>query len=114
MAARIDTEVRKLIDGAHDEAVEILRTHRATLDRLASALIDQETLDTPHLMEILGDLPPWATKARVDAPPPAPVAAASAVAPRPAYDEPGATSASAAVRRLRRKLRRATNRPATA
>ncbi|MGH9176949.1 MAG: ATP-dependent zinc metalloprotease FtsH, partial [Acidimicrobiales bacterium] len=60
MAARIDAEIRALIDAAHDEAVHILRTHRATLDRLASALIDQETLDTPQLMEVLGDLPPWA------------------------------------------------------
>ncbi len=114
MAARIDTEVRKLIDGAHDEAVDILRTHRATLDQLASALIDQETLDTAALMEILGDLPPWATKKKLDAPPPAPVAAASAVEPPPSYDERGGTGPGTAAGRLSRRLRRATNRPATA
>ncbi|MGI8685874.1 MAG: ATP-dependent zinc metalloprotease FtsH [Acidimicrobiales bacterium] len=110
MAARIDTEVRLLIDSAHDEAVEILRTHRATLDRLASALIDKETLDTPALMEILGDLPPWAAST-VSAPPPAPLASAAAAGASYAVDD---TSAGAAVRRLRRKLRRVTNRPATA
>ncbi|HSH23441.1 MAG TPA: ATP-dependent zinc metalloprotease FtsH, partial [Acidimicrobiales bacterium] len=68
VAARIDAEVRKLIDEAHDEALAILTTHRATLDRLASALIEKETLDTPQLTEILGELPPWATPARVPVP----------------------------------------------
>ncbi|MGH9282142.1 MAG: ATP-dependent zinc metalloprotease FtsH, partial [Acidimicrobiales bacterium] len=72
MAARIDAEVRNFIDAAHDEADHILRTHRATLDRLASALIDQETLDTPELMEILGDLPPWAAPRPVPRPEPVP------------------------------------------
>jgi len=115
MAARIDTEVRLLIDNAHDEAVEILRTHRATLDRLASALIDKETLDTPALMEILGDLPPWATST-ASTPAPAPLAVAAAAGAAYAVDGPkdDDTSPGAAVRRLRRKLRRVANRPATA
>jgi cell division protease FtsH len=57
----VDGEVRKLIDGAHVEATEILRLHRATLDQLAEALIERETLDTPALLEIFGDLPVWAS-----------------------------------------------------
>jgi cell division protease FtsH len=72
VAARIDAEVRALINGAHDEAVDILQTHRSTLDRLASALIEKETLDTPELMEILGDLAPWPAKAPAGPPAPAP------------------------------------------
>jgi hypothetical protein len=32
-------------------------------DRLAGALVEKETLDTPELMEVLGDLPPWVTGA---------------------------------------------------
>jgi cell division protease FtsH len=59
VAARIDAEVRVIIEGAHGEARNILTTHRATLDKLAAALIEKETLDTPDLMAILGDLPPW-------------------------------------------------------
>jgi cell division protease FtsH len=110
MAARIDAEVRKLIDAAHDEAVDILRTHRATLDRLASGLIDQETLDTAQLMEILGDLPPWAAPRPEPRPEPVPVPRqpVPARAPLPAED------AVTAVRRLRRRLRRAAAKPATA
>ncbi|HEX2040081.1 MAG TPA: hypothetical protein VHF47_10165, partial [Acidimicrobiales bacterium] len=59
VATRVDAEVRVLIDNAHEEARSILQTHRATLDSLAAALIEKETLDTPELMAILGDLPPW-------------------------------------------------------
>ncbi len=109
MASRIDVEVRKLIDAAHDQAGTILRTHRATLDRLASALIDQETLDTPQLMEILGDLPPWAARP-VPRPVPIPVAPELPAAVTPLPDEEAVT----AVRRLRRRLRRAAAKPATA
>ncbi|MGH9285098.1 MAG: ATP-dependent zinc metalloprotease FtsH, partial [Acidimicrobiales bacterium] len=59
VAARIDAEVRRLIDDAHVEAAAILQAHRATLDALAGALIDKETLDTAELANIFGPLPPW-------------------------------------------------------
>jgi len=54
VAARIDAEVRKLIDEAHTEALEILTENRKVLDRLAKALVERETLDTPEVMEVLG------------------------------------------------------------
>src|SRR5205823_2158094 len=57
VAARIDSEVRRLIDEGHTTAADILTEHRVTLDRLADALIEKETLDTPEVMEILGDVP---------------------------------------------------------
>ncbi|MCP4223744.1 MAG: cell division protein FtsH, partial [Actinomycetia bacterium] len=44
LASLIDTEVRKLITQAHDEARAILTTHRDVLDRLAKELMDRETL----------------------------------------------------------------------
>jgi len=59
VASRIDAELRALIDNAHEEARAILTTHRDTLDSLAAALMEKETLDTPDVMKILGDLPPW-------------------------------------------------------
>jgi cell division protease FtsH len=61
MAARIDAEVRRLLDEAHDEAREILLLHRATLDRLADALADEETLGDVELARIFGDLDAWET-----------------------------------------------------
>jgi cell division protease FtsH len=57
VAANIDREVRRLIDDAHSEAAEILTEHRAVLDRLADALMEKETLDTPEVMELLADVP---------------------------------------------------------
>jgi cell division protease FtsH len=63
MAARIDAEVRRLVDEAHEEAREILSLHRATLDRLADALAEQETLGDAELAAIFGDLDAWETAA---------------------------------------------------
>jgi cell division protease FtsH len=57
VAYEIDNEVRRLIDEAHDEALEILQTHRAKLDALASALIERETLDRDEVEAFLADLP---------------------------------------------------------
>jgi cell division protease FtsH len=54
VAARIDAEVRRLIDEAHTEALDILTENRKVLDRLAKALVEKETLDTPEVMEVLG------------------------------------------------------------
>jgi cell division protease FtsH len=56
VAGLIDGEVRRLVDGAHDRARAILTTHRATLDRLASALVEKETLDDADLAEVFGDI----------------------------------------------------------
>jgi cell division protease FtsH len=59
VAARIDSEVRSLIDEAHQEAAAILLRHRDVLDRLADSLVEKETLDTPELAAIMGHLAPW-------------------------------------------------------
>ena len=57
VAANIDSEVRRFLDEAHSEAADILIEHRATLDRLAEALIEKETLDTSEVMEIMVNVP---------------------------------------------------------
>lgn len=58
-ADTIDTEVSDLIALAHREAYEILNHHRETLDVLASALLEHETLDEPELRAILGEAGTW-------------------------------------------------------
>jgi len=63
VAARIDSEVLRLINDAHEEARAILFTHRATLDRIAAALVEKETLEGEALEELLGPLAPWKPKA---------------------------------------------------
>ncbi|MCX7620918.1 MAG: ATP-dependent zinc metalloprotease FtsH [Acidimicrobiales bacterium] len=59
MAARIDSEVRRLLDEAHREAREILTLHRPTLDLLAAALVEHETLGDEQLAVIFGELDQW-------------------------------------------------------
>jgi len=56
IASKIDDEVRALVDAAADEARELLTLHRPVLDRLADALIDQETLNRSELEEIFADV----------------------------------------------------------
>ncbi|WP_161928445.1 ATP-dependent zinc metalloprotease FtsH [Gordonia crocea] len=52
VAARIDEEVRRLIEAAHNEAWAILSEHRDTLDVLASELLEKETLTRKDLEAI--------------------------------------------------------------
>jgi cell division protease FtsH len=50
MALEIDTEVRFLIDEAHDVALEVLSENRDNLDRLADLLMEKETLDRDEVV----------------------------------------------------------------
>jgi cell division protease FtsH len=59
VAAQIDAEVNHLIEQAHEEAMAILVTHRATLDALAGALVERETVDDSELAELFKDIGKW-------------------------------------------------------
>jgi cell division protease FtsH len=52
VAFEIDSEIRDLIDLAHDEALEILTEHRARLDQMAAALIEKETIEKEELVAL--------------------------------------------------------------
>ncbi len=59
-ATIIDEEVKKLIDDAHDYAVNILRDNKNTLDRVAETLVERETLDEHEFVALVRgeELPP--------------------------------------------------------
>ncbi len=59
VAAAIDDEVRRLITQAHDEAREILVTHRDALDGIANALLERETLDVKEVAQVFAEVPKW-------------------------------------------------------
>jgi cell division protease FtsH len=59
VAASIDAEVRRLIESAHNAARHILETNRVVLDRLASDLIEHETLETDRVQQVFADVRPW-------------------------------------------------------
>jgi len=54
----IDTEVRRIVDEAHEETTEVLRQNRDKLDSLARALLDKETLDQDEAYAAAGMRPP--------------------------------------------------------
>ncbi len=64
VAARIDAEIRLLLDSAHDLARDILTTHRDVLDELAAALVEHETLETDEVMAIFERVPKWSSARR--------------------------------------------------
>ena len=48
----VDEEVRRLIDGAHDEAYAILTENRDVLDQLALELLERETLNQAEIAHV--------------------------------------------------------------
>ncbi len=53
-----DNEQARLTDEAYAEALRLLLKHRAPLDRLASALLDKETLVRDEVLSLLADVEP--------------------------------------------------------
>jgi cell division protease FtsH len=53
-----DNEQARLTDNAYAEAVRLLQKHRSSLDRLAAALLEKETLVRDEVVELLGDVQP--------------------------------------------------------
>jgi cell division protease FtsH len=53
--ARMDNEVRALLDRLYVRTREILLAHRTAIDALASALLERETIDGDEAMHILSD-----------------------------------------------------------
>ncbi len=61
VAERVDSQVRDLIEQAHNEAYQVINDNRGILDKLALELLEKETLDHQELAEIFKDvkrLPP--------------------------------------------------------
>jgi cell division protease FtsH len=54
----VDEEVRRIVEGAEQEVIELLSRERERLDALAHALLDRETLDQVEAYEVAGvDIP---------------------------------------------------------
>ena len=56
-AQMVDDEVKRLIDEAYARATEILNGNRELLDRIATALLERETIDREDLDRLVKDLP---------------------------------------------------------
>jgi cell division protease FtsH len=62
VAAKIDAEVREIIDRGYERAKEALTAQRQVLDRLANLLIEKETIEAEEFESLFaGVLPPRGT-----------------------------------------------------
>ncbi|MEO6246147.1 MAG: ATP-dependent zinc metalloprotease FtsH [Opitutaceae bacterium] len=52
-ARRIDAEVFRIVDEQYKRAREIILKHRAALDKIAAALLEFETIEGRHVLEIM-------------------------------------------------------------
>jgi len=53
-AAKLDAEIKRIIDIAYADTRQLLVEHRAQLDILAQALLDKETVEREEILRILG------------------------------------------------------------
>ncbi|HEX9077620.1 MAG TPA: cell division protein FtsH, partial [Anaerolineae bacterium] len=56
-AARIDQDIRRLLDDQHESVTRMLSSERGKLDALAEALLQEETIERDQLARILGPRP---------------------------------------------------------
>jgi len=54
MAAKVDNEVKKIIDTAYENAAKILKKLRGKLDALAEELLKKETLESEEFEKLMG------------------------------------------------------------
>ena len=59
VAAKVDAEMRKLIENAHQEAFDILVENRATLDAMVLELLEKETLNKEEIAKIFAKVNSW-------------------------------------------------------
>src|SRR5436305_4019912 len=71
-AETIDAEVRRILQEGYQEALQVIQEHRASLDALARALLEHETLDEQEIIRVTGIRP---APRSPDLPLPLPVAA---------------------------------------
>ena len=74
-AESIDAEVLKIVSRAYDQAKEIVTAHRDAMEKITAALLEYETLDGKHIMDII-------KHGRMLTPPPAPLAPPSNPTPK--------------------------------
>ena len=54
-AERVDAEVERLLEQAHQQAHTVILGHRDALERLAQALLQEEVLEREQVLSIVGE-----------------------------------------------------------
>ena len=61
----VDSEVRKMLEGAMERTLDLLRERKDEVERLAELLLEQEVLEREDMVRVLGERP-WAEKTSYD------------------------------------------------
>jgi cell division protease FtsH len=56
VGAKIDAEIRRFVEEAHDEAREIVTKYRDKLDLMVERLLEKESLEKEEVAEILAEV----------------------------------------------------------
>lgn len=57
VAAKIDVEIRNIVDSCYDKAMQMLMDHRDVLDRIVSVLLEKETIGAEELDRLIAGEP---------------------------------------------------------
>jgi cell division protease FtsH len=57
VAAKIDVEIRKIVDSSYDNATRILTENREAMDRIVNALLEKETITGEELDRLINNEP---------------------------------------------------------
>jgi cell division protease FtsH len=52
-ARKIDAEIHRIITEQHARATQLISEHRLALDKIAEALLEHETIEGKHVLEII-------------------------------------------------------------
>ncbi|MGF1674578.1 MAG: cell division protein FtsH, partial [Rivularia sp. (in: cyanobacteria)] len=55
IAARIDSQVRTIVEECYKNALQMMRDHRSLMDRLVDLLIEKETIDGEEFRRIVAE-----------------------------------------------------------
>ena len=92
VAAKIDAEVRSIVDGCYEQATELLKSNRDVMDRIVNVLLEKETLSAEELDRIINGEPepPELTPTQTP-PPPSPTPEVTIEKPAPRVNPGGLT-----------------------
>ena len=57
VAAKIDTEIRNIVDTCYEHATQLLTQHRVVMDRIVHVLLEKETIGSEELLRIINGEP---------------------------------------------------------
>lgn len=69
VAAKIDVEIRRIIDNSYDHATRLLNEYRETMDRIVVALLEKETISGEELDRLIKNETDTPTEKTSDEPP---------------------------------------------